>query len=97
MACKKEFRRFSSGEGRCPLCGFTPSFEADGYEDDAETLAYWDFEPVFEFGKWLRRRIKTLKRRIFGPSGVYLFSKPKFVGEVPPQDPLKYKVGKKSL
>ena len=63
QSCKQQFRRFSRGEGVCPKCGFVPAWEADGYEDDEEILAYWDFRAVFEPLRWLRRRVKVLLRR----------------------------------
>lgn len=61
--CKHTFRHFSKGEGVCPNCRFVPAYEADGYDDDEEALAYWDFRPVFDLRRWLRRRIKVLIRR----------------------------------
>lgn len=60
--CQQTFRRFSTGPGRCPKCGFVPDWEADGYEDDAEILDYWQFRPVFEPRRWLRRQLKLLIR-----------------------------------
>lgn len=62
MNCRETFRRFSRGSGVCPKCGFVPSYEADGYEDDEEVFRYWNFRTVFEFRKWARRRIKVLGR-----------------------------------
>lgn len=62
--CNQTFRRFSKGDGVCPKCGFVPGWEADGYADDEEIYAYWQFSPVFEFRKWLRRKVKVLLRSV---------------------------------
>lgn len=61
QACGGRFRRFSRGEGVCPKCRFVPSWEAD---DDTGAFEYWDFHSVFEFRKWLRRKIKVLRRAL---------------------------------
>lgn len=89
VACKQQFRRFSAGPGVCPKCKFVPDYEEA--EDD-----YWDFQPVFELRKWLRRRVKVLVRSVFGPKSEYHFGPFQFVGKVPPQEPFKYRVTKKS-
>lgn len=64
QSCKQTFRRFSKGVGKCPKCGFVPSWEADGYDDDAEVLEYWDFRPIFELRKWIRRQVKLALREL---------------------------------